>query len=99
MKFGRTVATLSRCPDIAKSTKTPQKKSLNEHVRHIATVSREGRYYAIEFEDGQVTQGLNRPNALVMAADLRACVDERSADYYYAKWLDDGRISVVSLPS
>ncbi len=54
-----------------------------------------GNMYAIEFEDGSLTQGNSRDDVLVMAADLRACMDDKHPSRYVARWTGEETIAIT----
>ena len=85
-------------PGTPRSRKTSPRKSSGDSNRHVAKVGRDGRWYILTFSDGEMTQARTRLEALHMAADLRACLDDRLSTNYYAKWHGDDVISVVVVP-
>lgn len=93
--FGRTDIAESKSPATVRSASSLRGRSSAElNVKH-AKVTRDGRFYLVEFADGQMTQGRNRAEVLVMAADLLACCDERSPSHYWARWAGEDAVEVL----
>lgn len=66
-------------------------------IIHKACVRSDGRWLVILFDDGHATQGKDRADALLMAADLRATIDNRDPSAYWSRWAGKTEIWVLAL--
>lgn len=88
MTSGPTASATSVSDDMLSCEKIHAEQSLPRLKQHVAKVTRDENFYVIEFEDdGPVTQGRSRTEALHMAEDVLACQTDRHPDNFNAKFL------------